>query len=83
MHVEGREVIARTRGSRNETEDFPLAIPLVACATMLVRELTAVPPPNDAESAIVRTLSPGSYTAIVRGVNQTSGIALIEVYALR
>ena len=43
---------------------------------------TGLPPPNDAESAIVRTLPPAPYTAIVRGTNETSGIALVEVYAL-
>jgi autotransporter-associated beta strand protein len=43
---------------------------------------TTVPPSDDAESAIVGTLSPGNYTAIVRGVNDTTGIALVEVYAL-
>jgi hypothetical protein len=44
---------------------------------------TTIPPPNDAESAIVRTLLPGSYTAIIRGVNGTTGIALVEVYAIK
>jgi hypothetical protein len=39
-------------------------------------------PPNILESAIVRTLAPGNYTAIVRGVNSTTGVALVEVYAL-
>jgi hypothetical protein len=40
--------------------------------------------PNDsAESAIIATLPPGSYTAIVRGVNNATGNALVEVYALR
>ncbi len=39
-------------------------------------------PTDDAESAIVATLSNGAYTAIVRGANDTSGIALVEVYQL-
>jgi CSLREA domain-containing protein len=43
---------------------------------------TTVPPTNDRESAIVRTLTPGNYTAVVRGVNQTTGVALVEVFAL-
>jgi CSLREA domain-containing protein len=43
---------------------------------------TGIPPSKDLESAIVRTLPPASYTAIVRGVANTSGIALVEVYAL-
>ena len=43
---------------------------------------TGIPPSNDLESAIVATLPPASYTAIVRGVNNTTGVALVEVYAL-
>ena len=45
---------------------------------------TTIPPPNDLESAIVATLPAGgaSYTAIVRGVNDTTGVAVVEVYAL-
>jgi CSLREA domain-containing protein len=47
-------------------------------------EATGVPPTNDLESAIVATLNPypATYTAIVRGVNNTTGVALVEVYAL-
>jgi hypothetical protein len=45
---------------------------------------TGIPPTNDLESAIVATLpaSGASYTAIVRGVNGTTGVAVVEVYAL-
>jgi hypothetical protein len=43
---------------------------------------TTIPPSNDLESAIVQNLTPGSYTAIVRGVNGTTGIALVEAYGL-
>jgi hypothetical protein len=32
------------------------------------------------ESAMIVTLPPGKYTAIVRGVNNTTGVALVEVY---
>jgi len=45
---------------------------------------TGIPPSNDLESAIVATL-PGNgsaFTAIVRGVNNATGVALVEVYAL-
>lgn len=45
-------------------------------------EASGAAPGNDAESAIVRTLGPGSYTAIVRGVNDETGIALVEAYDL-
>jgi hypothetical protein len=37
-------------------------------------------PTADAESALIKTLTPGPYTAIVRGVNNTTGIGLVEVY---
>lgn len=43
---------------------------------------TGIPPTNDLEAAIDATLNPGSYTAIVRGKNNTSGIGLVEVYDL-
>ena len=43
---------------------------------------TTIPPTNDLESAIVRDLAPGNYTAIVRGVNNTTGVALVEAYGL-
>ncbi|HEY2711375.1 MAG TPA: choice-of-anchor tandem repeat GloVer-containing protein [Chthoniobacterales bacterium] len=43
---------------------------------------TTIPPTNDKESAIVATLDPGAYTAIVHGVNNTTGVALVEVYDL-
>jgi hypothetical protein len=45
-------------------------------------EATTIPPPNDLESAIVILLPPAAYTAIVRGVNDSTGVALVEVYAL-
>jgi hypothetical protein len=34
------------------------------------------------ESAIIANLQPGNYTAIVRGVNNTTGVALVEAYDL-
>ena len=37
---------------------------------------------NDQESAILKTLAAGPYTAIVRDVNMTSGVALVEIYKL-
>jgi hypothetical protein len=43
---------------------------------------STVPPTSDLESAIVRTLAPGNYTAIVKGKNQATGLALVEVYDL-
>jgi hypothetical protein len=40
------------------------------------------PPTAPSESAIIANLQPGNYTAIVRGVNNTTGVALVEVYDL-
>ena len=39
-------------------------------------------PTDPSESAIIATLQPGRYTAIVRGVNNTTGVGLVEVYDL-
>ncbi len=43
---------------------------------------TGIAPTKDFESAIVATLNPGAYTAIVKGAAGGSGIALVEVYDL-
>jgi hypothetical protein len=40
-------------------------------------------PRHPRESAIIANLPPGNYTAIVRGVNNTVGVALVEVYDLQ
>jgi CSLREA domain-containing protein len=39
-------------------------------------------PPDNKESAILTNLIPGNYTAIVRGVNNTTGVALFDAYDL-
>lgn len=39
-------------------------------------------PSASAESAIRETLAPASYTAVVTGKNETSGVALVEIYDL-
>jgi hypothetical protein len=49
-------------------------------ATMIQNEGLA--PSSPKESALQATLPPGNYTAIVRGVNNANGIALVEVYDL-
>jgi hypothetical protein len=43
---------------------------------------TQLAPTNPGESAIIGTLQPGSYTAIVRGLNNTTGNAVVEVFSL-
>lgn len=43
---------------------------------------TGLAPSDNLESAIVATLDPGPYTAIVRGVNGGTGVGLVETYDL-
>ncbi len=43
---------------------------------------TTIAPTSDQEAAILATLVPGSYTAIVRGKNGATGIGLVEAYNL-
>jgi len=52
--------------------------------TVSVAELEAVglAPTSDFESAIVATLPPGAYTAILSGKNGSTGMGLVEVYDL-
>ena len=45
-------------------------------------EATTIPPSDPREAAILRSLSPGNYTAIVRGKGNSTGVALIEAYEL-
>jgi hypothetical protein len=52
-----------------EIENLGLACAGAACA-----------PPNELESAILRPVAPGNYTAILSGRNRTTGIGLLEVY---
>lgn len=43
---------------------------------------TGIPPQKDLESAIVTTLPPGAYPAIVAGKDGGAGVAPAEVYHL-
>ena len=45
-------------------------------------EATGLQPTNDLESAVLETLAPGAYTAIVAGSGGVTGVALVEVYRL-
>jgi uncharacterized delta-60 repeat protein len=44
---------------------------------------TTIPPADNHESAVLATLAPGNYTAIVRGKDNTVGVALVEIYMLQ
>ena len=43
-------------------------------------EATGLAPKDDAESALVATLTPGNYTAVVSSAGEGGGVALVEVY---
>ena len=43
---------------------------------------SGIPPSDEKESAIVASLPPGRYTAIVRGAADSTGVALVEVYQM-
>ena len=43
---------------------------------------TTIPPINDRESAILVTLDPGAYTAILAGKKGGTGVGLVEIYDL-
>ncbi len=45
-------------------------------------QASGLAPTNPKESAMLNTLGPSAYSAIVRGVNNTSGTASVEVYQL-
>lgn len=45
-------------------------------------QATAIPPSDDRESAILASLNPGAYTAILSGKNNTTGIGLVDIYDL-
>ena len=60
--------------TNNNWRDDPVQAALI--------QATGLPPANNLESAIDATLPPGNYTAVVRGRNDTSGVAIVEVYDL-
>jgi parallel beta-helix repeat protein len=45
-------------------------------------QATQIPPGDDRDSALVADLFPGNFTAIVRGKNGATGLALVEFYNL-
>jgi hypothetical protein len=47
-----------------------------------IAELTILAPSSAFESAILATVNPGNYTALVMGKNNTTGVGLVEVYDL-
>lgn len=66
----GQGAIIGTNDNWQESQDQGASIPV------------NLRPPNPLEAAIVRDLTPGGYTAIVRGAGNTTGVALIEAYQI-
>jgi hypothetical protein len=61
------------RGNNNWQDDPAQAAELTAAG---------LAPSNQLESGISMTLSPGAYTALLAGLNNSSGVGLVEVYDL-
>jgi hypothetical protein len=66
---DGNGVIIATNNNWRDTQEAEISA-------------TGLAPSNNLESAILRDLAPGAYTAIVRGLNETTGVALVEVFNL-
>jgi hypothetical protein len=58
--------------SNNDWQDNPTQAAIISAAGLA--------PSNDLESAIAATLPPGLYTALLAGLNNGTGIGLVEVY---
>ena len=43
-------------------------------------EAAGLAPNHTEEAALVETVPPGAYTAVVRGINRTTGVGLVEAY---
>jgi hypothetical protein len=71
--VELRDASGTVRDSNDNWSDHPEAAQIQA---------EGLAPTRPAESALQITLSPGNYTAIVRGAGGATGIGLVEVYDL-
>jgi hypothetical protein len=46
-------------------------------------EAASLAPTHDEEAALVQTIPPGAYTAVVRGNDRTTGVGLVEVYHIQ
>ena len=68
-----------------ENDNWQVPMPLCSitgntCGTPSDITATGLAPTNPLESAILIRLSPGAYTAIVSGVDGTTGVGLVEVF---
>lgn len=63
----GHDIVIATNDNWKDTQEASIAA-------------TGKAPPQDLESAILQTVSPGNYTVILRGKSDGTGVALIEAY---
>jgi uncharacterized protein (DUF1800 family) len=56
--------------------------PLITGDQVAAIQASGLAPTNDLESALIVTISPGAYTVIVQGVNNATGVGLMEIYDL-
>ena len=68
--------------ARNDNWQTTIMGGIIAASQVSAIQDSGHAPTQPTESAIIATLQPGNYTAIVRGVNNTTGVALVEVYDL-
>ncbi len=66
----------------NDDWQTQAGMPADAAAKVAAIQSSGLAPTNPLESALIRDLAPGAYTAIVSGVNATAGIGLVEAYDL-
>jgi len=67
------------------SDDWQTVDPLCAgsghtCGSPADITATGLAPPQPLEAALLITLAPGPYTAIVSGVGGTTGVGLVEVF---
>jgi len=61
--------------SNNDWKDDPIQRALI--------EAAGLAPAHDEEAALVESVAPGAYTAVVRGNNRSTGIGLVEAYNIQ
>ena len=79
--LELHDATGATIGTNDNWETTQLGGIITADQATTIRG-TTLAPTNAAEAAIVADLNPGSYTAVVRGANNETGVGLAEIYDL-
>jgi hypothetical protein len=77
LHNQGGELIAS-----NDNWQTTILGGIITSSQVNAIQNSGHAPTAASESAIIANLQPGNYTAIVRGVANTAGVALVEVYDL-